>query len=183
MNQPRPTLRLRMKHSGAEPGSRQPVDPVSLIDAQSILHALLGALLALIVLNGLWVYSAMIFDRFFPWFSIIQGLFVGRAVQRFGRGLDWRFPLLAALVSVAAALTGSFAVALYLTGREFYTGVLPLIGQISWHTISTFLTREFGPVGLIYAFTAAAIAAFFANRRLDRYEALALRKLAEAGRT
>lgn len=128
----------------------------------------------------LWVYVAMLFDRYFPWVSIVQGLFTGLAMQRFGRGLDWRFPLAAAGLTAFAAIVGSFLVALYLTGREFGTGALALVDEISAHTISTFLTRDFGVVGYIYMTFAAALAAFFANRRLLTGEAAALRRHASA---
>lgn len=149
---------------------------LALIDDQSPKHALLGALLASVILMAIWVYSAMLFDRFFPWFSVVQGYFIGRAVRHFGRGIDWRFAAMAAVIAVLAAFLGSFLSALFLTGREFATGALPLVAEISWHTVSTFATREFGIVGTIYAGMAAAIAAFVANRRLSRHEAIALRK-------
>ncbi len=133
-------------------------------------------MLASVLLIAIWVYSAMLFDRFFPWFSVVQGFFIGRAVQHFGRGIDWRFPLIAAGCTGVAAFLGSFLSALFLTGREFDTGALPLIAEISRHTVSTFAIREFGVVGTIYAGMAVVIAVFFAKRRLTRNEAIALRK-------
>ena len=174
-------MRLRQKHAPV-PKEQAAVDAHALIEAQSPRNAVLGALLAWVILNVIWVYSAMLFDRFFPWFSVVQGFFVGRAVRHFGRGIDWRFPAIAATVAVVAAFTGSFVSALFLTGREFDTGALPLIAEISWHTVKTFATREFGVVGTVYAGIAAVIAAFYANRRLDRHEAVALRKYRNKGR-
>lgn len=173
-------LRLRHKHAPT-PRSVAAVDAIVLIRDQSLARATLGALFAWVILNLIWVYSGMLLDRFFPWFSIVQGFFIGRAVQHFGRGLDWRFPAMAATVAIVAAFTGSFISALFLTGREFDTGALPLIAEISWHTVKTFATREFGVVGTIYAGAAAAIAAFYANRRLNRNEAVALRRHREQG--
>lgn len=181
MRRPETILRLRQKHA---PGPRQkePVDALALIDHQSPKHALLGALLASVILMAIWVYSAMLFDRFFPWFSVVQGFFIGRAVRHFGRGVDWRFAAMAAVIAVMAAFLGSFMSALFLTSREFDTGALTLVAEISWHTVSTFATREFGIVGTIYAGMAAAIAAFVANRKLGRHEAVALRKYLEKDR-
>ena len=173
MKQADSTLRLGKRY---EPHKAEEVDLDQLFAEQSVRSAILGALMALVIVGVIWVYGGLLFDRFFPWFSVVQGIFVGRAVRHFGLGLDWRFPLIAALASVIGAFVGSFASALFLTGREFDTSVLSLLGEVTWHTVSTFATREFGAVGTIYAGMAAAVAAFFAKRRLDRYESVALRK-------
>lgn len=172
-------LRLRHKYTRDPDHVPADINAQALIDDQSLLRAALGALFALVVLNTIWVYSSMLFDRFFPWGSVIQGLFIGRAVRYFGLGIDWRFPALAAVFAVFAAFTGSFVAALNLTAREFNTGALALLTETSWHTVVTFVSRDFGVVGVIYALTGAALAAFFASRRLNWREAQALQKLGE----
>jgi len=181
MSQPPPILRLKKRHSGGEADERASVDPKALLASQAPGNAVYGAVVAALILNVLWVTSSMAFDRFFPWFSIVQGFLIGRAIKRYGRGFDWRFPLLAAIVAFVAAVSGSFASALWLTGREFGTGALPLIAEISWHTVRTFFGREFGAVGTVYALVGAALAAYYSRRLLDRNEASALRAYRERG--
>ncbi|MEM9208902.1 MAG: hypothetical protein AAGA61_06625 [Pseudomonadota bacterium] len=176
MKQADTTLRLGKRY---EPQRSKEVDLEKLLNEQSVRSALLGALLAVFIVGVIWVAGGLLFDQFFPWFSVILGLFIGRAVRHYGLGLDWRFPLIAAVAAVIGAFLGSFASALFLTGREFDTSALALLGELTWHTVATFATREFGTVGTIYAGMAAAVAAFFAKRRLDRYEAVALRKYRE----
>lgn len=170
--------RLRHKHA---PAAAKTVDAVALLADQSVRAALLGALAAIVLLTAVWVYAVMLFDQFFPWISILQGFFIGRAVQHFGCGVDWRFPALAAVAALAGAFLGSFVSALFLTGREFGMSPLPLLAEVSWHTVSTFATREFGLVGLIYGVMSASVAGFFAPRRLNRHEAIALRKHRQQG--
>ena len=165
--------RLRHRH---KPGAASEVDAKALIAEQSLRSASLGALAAVLILTAVWVYAVMLFDQFFPWIAAVQGFFVGRAVQHFGRGIDWRFPALAAVAAIVGAFFGSFVSALFLTSREFGMSPLPLLGEISWHTVRTFATREFGVIGIIYAATSASIAGFFASRRLTRAEAIALRR-------
>lgn len=178
MNQPKSVLRLKRRHSRHLDDADE-VDAARLVAGQAPRRALVGALVAAVVLSAVWVAVSLGFDRFFPWFSIVQGFLIGRAVRHYGRGIDWRFPLIAALVTIGAAFSGSFLSALNLTGREFGTGALPLVAEISWHTVRTFALREFGVVGTIYALAGAAIAAFYANRRLTRQETSALRKWRE----
>jgi len=176
MNATKSILRLRKKHAADPERSVAKIDVQALFDEQSISRAVLGALLALIILNAMWVYFSLLFDRFYPWGSIVQGLMIGLAVRHFGMGINWRFPLLAAAFGFGGALTGSFVVSLNLTAREFSTSAVSLVHEVSSYTVEHFVARDFGRVGLIYAVTAAVLAAFFANRRLDRYEDVALQK-------
>jgi len=173
MKQPDNLLRLGRRY---DPSRVPEVDVPAMLREQSLRGAVLGGILASLILSALWVYGGLMFDRFFPWFSVVQGFFVGRAVRHFGSGLDWRFPALAAAIAVVAAFVGSFVCALSLTAREFDTPALSLVGEISWYTVGTFASREFGIVGSIYAGMAAAVAATFAARKLNRYEAVALLK-------
>lgn len=180
MQSPESVLRLKKKHA---PGMSADVDVQALIDAQSAGRAAGGAAIAAVVLSIIWVYSAVVLDQFATWFSVIEGFFIGRAVQHFGQGIDWRFPVLAAIATVVTAWLGSFAAALLNTSREFYTPAMQLLSEVNWHTINTFTTGTFGIQGTIYAVIGAAIAAFFANRRLNRNEAIALRRYREEGRS
>lgn len=156
-----------------------PADAGRLEREQTFTGALLAGGVAIAAMMALWVAVAMLFDRYFPWYSIVQGYIVGHAVRRFGRGVDWRFPAVAAAIAMAGAFVGSFLVALFLTGREFRTGALELVDEISWHTVSVFATRNFGIDGIIYMGFAAVLAAFLASRRLNRQEAVALRRRRE----
>ncbi|MDX1480365.1 MAG: hypothetical protein R3315_01740 [Woeseiaceae bacterium] len=177
MSDAEPSLRLGKKYA---PRSAPEVDVPGLYAEQSVTRAVGGGLLASLILIIVWTYAGLLWDRFFPWYSVLQGIFIGLAVRRFGRGIDWRFPVIAAAIAIVAAFAGSFVSALFLTGREFDTSVWSLIGEISGYTISRFATGQFGAVGTIYAGMAAAVAAFFAGRRLTRHEAIALRKHRQA---
>lgn len=141
-----------------------------------------GALVIGLLGIAAWVYASLLFDKYYPWGSILLGWLIGLAVQRYGRGVDYRFPLLAAAVTLPAGVFGSFVIALFLTGREFGMNPLELVNEISLHTVRTFLVRDFGTIGVIYLAFAAVLAAFFAKRRLRRNEAIALRRWRESGK-
>jgi hypothetical protein len=152
----------------------------SLHDEQSVWNGLYGALITAIIFNIIWVYVSMFFDRFFPWLAIIQGILIGKSFKKYGHGLDWYFPILAAILATLASITGSFLSALNLTGREFNTGAMNLINEITWHTLKTFMINEFSIVGLIYAIFAAMLAAYYAKRHLSRAQSIAIRKYQES---
>jgi hypothetical protein len=173
-------LRLKRRHSGRHAATGRPaIDGRSLVDGQNLSSAAAAGVAAVAIGAALWVALAMVFDRYFPWFSVFQGVMIGRAVQRAGNGIEWPFPALAAALASAAAFIGSFCVALFLTGREFRTGALPLVQEISWHTVATFAVKNFAVVGVIYMIMAAIVAAFYSTRRLNRQEAIALRRFRE----
>lgn len=169
--------RLKKRHSRNL--HAPPADAGKLLGEQSLKNAALAGAVAIVAMMASWVALAAIFDRYFPWYPIVQGYIVGHAVRRFGHGVEWPFPVLAASITAAGAFLGSFLVALFLTGREFRTGALELVDEISWHTVSVFAVRNFGADGIIYMSFAAVLAAFYASRRLNRQEAVALRRLSE----
>lgn len=174
----RPMHRLRKKHS--QHLNTPPADAGKLLREQSMRSGLAAGGVACCTMMALWVALGMVFDRYFPWFSVPLGYVVGQAVQRRGHGIEWPFPVAAAALTGAGAFIGAFLVALYLTGREFSTPALSLVDEISWHTLSVFTTRNFGVDGVIYMVFAALLAAFYAPRRLNRQEAVAIRRWREA---
>ncbi len=168
-------FRLTQKHSKNLDRHVAPVDPKMLLAAQSVRAAVTGAAIAIICLNIVWVYTASASGRFFPWISVWQGIAIGLSVQRTGRGLDWRFPLIAGIAAWIGAFSGNLFIALAFTttdtGREI---------DGWWQILQSFFMHTTTVVDLIYAFCAVAVATFYSKRRLNRHEVLALRKNKEA---
>jgi len=113
---------------------------------------------------------------------VLIGALIGLAVQRFGRGLDWRFPVVAVLVAGLAAYVGNLLIGVVQTAQ--YVDATPgqVLGGLSLDTLRVFFSNTISPTDHIYAFSACGVAAFFANRRLKRHEVLGLR-LAERERS
>lgn len=128
----------------------------------------------------LWAMLSMTSGRVFPWFSVLNGAVIGIAVQRFGRGLDWRFPVMAAVVAGLAAYTGNLIIGVFETGTYIEAAPLSVLGGLSADTMEKFFQNTINPIDHIYAFCACGVAAFFANRRLKRHEVLGLRTISSA---
>lgn len=165
-------FRLRLRHSRHLHEASPPVSAERLIAAQSVRAAITGAAIAIIVVNILWMYTASSTARYFPWIAIIQGAAIGIAVQRSGRGLDWRFPLIAGAAAWIGAFSGNLFIALLFTTAE--TGAVP--NGWWWQILQSFFAHTVSVIDVIYAFCAVAVATFYSKRRLNRYEVLALRK-------
>lgn len=131
------------------------------------------------MLNIVWLWLSNVTGSFFHWYSLLQGPLIGVGVQRAGRGIDWRFPLLAACVALVAAFSGNFLVSLMTSSAELGVSALQvLLGLTAW-SWQTWYAEVLSPVDLIYALAAAAVAAFYSRRRLSRQEIFALRSRAK----
>jgi hypothetical protein len=167
-------FRLRQRHSRHVYEERVPANAEKLIAAQSVRAATTAAAIAIIALNIVWAYTAQASGKYFPWFAIVQGAGIGLAVQRAGRGLDWRFPLIAGIAAWVGAFSGNLFIALMFTAQE--TGSV----EVGWAQIlQNFLTNTVSVIDVLYAFCAVTVAMFYSKRQLNRHQVLALRKHAE----
>ncbi len=122
----------------------------------------------IIAFSVIWATLSTALDRVFPWMTVVQGLLIGLAVRRAGRGLDWRFPVIAAVAAVAGALAGNIVVAAAFTAAEFETSTLTVLRGATDFTWPVFFDEVMTAADVIYALAAAGVAAYYANRRLTR---------------
>ncbi len=164
-------FRLKLRHSRHLDDKSPAVSAEKLMAEQSVRAATTGAAIAIIVVNILWAYSASASARFFPWIAIFQGAAIGIAVQKAGRGLDWRFPLIAGIAAWTGAFSGNLFIALLFTTAD--TGSVPN----SWlQILQSFFSNTVSGADVIYALCAVAVATFHSKRQLNRHEVLALRR-------
>jgi len=168
-------LRLPKRHAGAAPDAKK-IDGGRLVRGQSVANAIYAGLIVVILFSILWAMASTIINRVFPWLTLLLGAFVGLAVRRAGNGLDWRFALLAAVITAVGALLGNIVVAAAFTAAELGATTLHVLGRVTSMTWPVFFDEVMSPADAVYALFGAGIAAFYANRRLSRAEYHALRK-------
>ena len=147
----------------AEAGAR-------LVRAQSFRAAIIASLIVIIVFSVAWAMLSAAVGRVFPWMTLVLGLLIGLAVRRAGRGLDWRFPTVAAVAAVIGALIANVVIAASTTAAEYGTGTLTVLRAATAFTWPVFFDEVMNGADFIYALFAAGIAAFYANRRLTQTE-------------
>jgi hypothetical protein len=174
-------FRLKQKHSRFANEKRAPADGRRLLAEQSILRGLFGSVAVALLLCWLWALFSTMTDRVFPWLSVPIGAAIGAAMQRIGKGLDWRFPVLAVVVAGIAAYAGNLMIGVLETGRYLDETPIRVLGGLSADTIKNFFRNTISPVDHIYAICACSVAAFLANRRLKRHEVLGLRMIGSTG--
>lgn len=168
-------LRLPKKHRPK--ADAQPTEAAArrLIDAQSLRNAVMVSLILIIVFSVVWAMLTALSGRFFPWLTLLLGFLIGHGVRRAGRGLDWRFPVLAAVFAFGGSIAANIVVAATIAGQALGIGTLETLQSVTAMTWSEFFTEDVTPGDWVVAAISAGLAAFYANRRLTREEVLALR--------
>jgi len=172
-------LRIRKRHTPDVQAQAEPADGQRLIDEQSVRDGVLAGLVAVLLFSIVWAMVSTLLSRIFPWMTLLLGVAVGLVVRRAGQGLDWRFPLIAAGITLAGSLLANIVVAAAFTAEALGTSTLAILRAVTTMTWPVYFAEVLSPVDLIYALFAAGIAAFYAQRRLDRAEFMALRKWEE----
>jgi len=171
-------FRLPKRHAGKNTNSGPELGR-QLMKEQSLPNALYAGLIIIIVFSVLWAMASTLIDRILPWMTLILGIVVGLGIRRAGKGLDWRFPVLAAGLAVIGALLSNVVVAAAFTASTLDTSTLQVLRAVTSMTWPVFFAEALSAVDAIYGLVAAALAAFYANRRLTRAEFHALRTMSD----
>lgn len=170
-------LRLRKKHGSGRRREISAEDGERLVRAQSLRNALVAGLITIVIFCVFWVVVSSLFNRVFPWMTVLLGAMLGFSIRQAGRGVDWRFPVLAAALTLSGALLANIVVAASYTAEIFDTGTLQVLRSVTSMTWPVFFDEVLTVADAFYAALAAGLAAFLSNRQLTRSQYYALRLL------
>jgi hypothetical protein len=173
-------LRLRKKHLPKVSKEPTPEDARRLLDAQSVRNAIMASVITITLFSIVWAMLSTLIGSIYPWMTLLLGILVGLAVRRAGFGLDWRFPVLAALFAAAGSLVGNIVVAAAFTAPQLGTDTFTVLRSLTALTWPVFFDEVMTPADIVFALFAAGLAAFYANRRLTRAQYLAVRTWEES---
>ena len=171
------SLGLKQKHSQNLHEPAEPVDARKIIGSQSMPGAILAGAVAMLITSWGWILLTGLFDRFFPWFVLLQGVLIGLAMRRWGKGFDWPYLLAAALMAAFAAYSGSFLIAASAAADELGVSMIRVIFNMSDWTLGLYFDEDVSSVDHIYAVCASCVAAFLSSLKLNRAEEFAVRTL------
>ena len=144
-------LRLQKKHSGKQKHTGPKPDGARILAQQSVSRAIIAGIAVVLLFGWMWAFLSVETGRVFPWFSILIGVFIGIGVQRYGRGLDWRFPVIAALIAWAGAYVDNLMIGILETGRYIEAAPVRVFAGLSKDTMENFFANTVTPVDHIYA--------------------------------
>lgn len=168
-------LRLRRRHGEGQPLDVSADDGARLVRAQSLRNALVASLIVFVVFCVAWIVLTSLTGRVFPWMTVALGWLTGTAIRRTGRGVDWRFPLLAGLVTLLGCVGSNVVLAASTTAAEFGTSTLDILRAVTSMTWPVFFDEVWNIGDSFYAVFSAGLAAVLAPRKLTRSEYFALR--------
>ena len=168
-------LRLRKKHGSGAQRDVTSIDGGKLVRAQSLRNAIVAALIAIIVFSLFWIAVTELTNRVFPWATVVLGFLVGHSIRLAGRGIDWRFPATAAVMTLAGSLAANIILAASVTAEGFGTGTLQILQSVTSMTWPVFFDEVLTVADVFFAVVGAGLAGFYSNRRLTRTEYFALR--------
>ena len=168
-------LRIPKRHDPGGHETPTAADGQRLVDAQSVSQACFAAFIAIVLFSMLWAMVSTAFGRVFPWMTLLLGMFVGLAVRRAGHGIDWRFPVIAASFALVGSVLANVVVAAANTAPELDTGTFNILRNITKYTWPIFFDEVMTAADFVFAAFAAGIAAFYANRKLNRRQYQAVR--------
>jgi hypothetical protein len=172
-------LRLRKKHGDGRGLNVSAADGERLVRAQSLRNATMASLVVLVVFCILWISLSALTNRVFPWMTVVLGAMLGLAIRHAGRGVDWRFPTLAAGMALAGSIASNVVLGASTTADAYDMGVLEILRAVTVMTWPVFFDEVWTVAHGFFAVVAAGLAAFLANRRLTRAQFYALRKWRE----
>ncbi len=177
---PKPSpLRLRKKHGEGRRPDVTADDGARLVRAQSLRNAVTSSLITIILFSVLWITLATLSGRVFPWMTVVLGGALGMAIRHAGRGVDWRFPVLAAIMAVVGSIISNVVVAASVTAGEFGTGTLHVLRAVTTMTWPVYFDEVWNIGDTFFAALSAGLAAFLAPRKLTRQQFYALRQWRE----
>ncbi len=170
---------MRKRHTPGHPTEATAADGRRIVERQSFRDALVASVIVIILFSILWAMLSTLTNRIFPWMTVLLGVVIGLVVRRAGRGLDWRFPVLAATATVTGAVASNIVVAAAFTARALETSTFTILRAVTSMTWPVFFDEAMTPADAAYALIGAGVAAFYANHRLSRAEFLAVRRWKE----
>ena len=168
-------LRLRKKHGEGRKPEATAGDGARLVRAQSLRNAVVAGLITLVLFIIVWIALSSLTNRVFAWMTVVLGVALGVAIRATGRGVDWRFPALAAAMTIGGAVLSNVVLAASTTAAEYGTGTLHILQAVTRMTWPVFFAEVWNVADGFFAVVGAGFAAFLAPRRLSRTQRFALR--------
>lgn len=168
-------LRLRKKHGDGGHSNATADDGRRLIERQSERAAIMAGLIVIIVFCMLWVMVTDLFGTVYPWATVILGYLIGHAIRRAGKGVDWWFALIGAVLALLGSVITNIVLAASISADQAGTTTMNVLQDSSFETWLFFFGVDWNIGDTAFAVFAAAVAAFYSMRRLSREEYYALR--------
>ena len=145
-----------------------------LLEEQNFVPGVIAGVVAAILGGGIYAVIAVATGYAVGLMAIGIGAFVGFAVQFLGRGVESRFVVIAAVLSIVGCILGNIFSVILLFARGSGESPLDIFSDMGLGDLINIALESFQPIDLLYWALAAYAAYWFAKRRLTKEEELAI---------
>lgn len=145
-------------------------------DEQSLLRGFLGGAAAALVGAAIW--AGVTFGTGFQigWMAVGVGFLVGIAIRLTGKGVDPKFGIMGALLSLAGCLVGNYLTVCAIVAKEMHVPFFDLLTGVDFNFILVVMKETFNPIDLVFYALAVFEGYRFSIRGLTDEEKNKLRK-------
>jgi hypothetical protein len=134
----------------ARPESGSPGITSQLLAEQDWQKAVTAGMIAAVIGAALWAIITYITEMQIGFMAIGIGFLVGFAVQKYGKGVEKRFGILGAGLSLAGVLLGNLFAIIAFASHEFGVGFFQMLGAFDWGAAPSLITSTLGPIDLLF---------------------------------
>ncbi|HDS01562.1 MAG TPA: hypothetical protein ENO22_13570 [candidate division Zixibacteria bacterium] len=164
------------EHESAAPKKLQ-IDPVrfrmfqqQIKDKQNFSMGILAGFIAGSVGAALWGLISYFSSYQIGFMSIGVGFLVGIAIRKFGAGMDVKFGIAGAILSLYGCLAGNIFMVALAVSREYNVPLSEIMSQMNFETMWIFLKAGFEPMDVLFYGIALYFGYKYSFRRIKQEE-------------
>ncbi|MBT8099110.1 MAG: hypothetical protein KJO82_05140 [Gammaproteobacteria bacterium] len=146
-----------------------------LLSEQNFAAAAIAGAIAMILSAGIFGLIKSVSDG--PWYSISGagiGIMIGFAMQYLGRGIGWKYSLVAAVYAILGCLLGNLFAVVMDVAQAIAVSPLDVFANTAYSTLYEWMFKNASIADQMFWLIGIGSAAYFATRPLTREQGLAL---------
>jgi hypothetical protein len=133
---------------------------------QNFFMGIIGGLAAFIAGVGLWTGTMLLLSYKLDWMALGVGLMIGFSVRLLGKGVEWKFGIIGAILAFFGSISGNLLTACIIFSHGKSISLFSVILQLTPKTELYFLKAVIGPFDVIFCIGAILIGYYFAFKPL-----------------
>ncbi|MBP7866740.1 MAG: hypothetical protein KA419_12410 [Acidobacteria bacterium] len=119
-------------------------------DEQSLLRGFLGGAVAALVGAAIWAGVTFGTGYQIGWMAVGVGFLVGFAIRLTGKGIDPKFGVMGAVLSLAGCLIGNYLTVCAVLAKELHTPFFDLLTSVDFNFVLLVMKETFSPIDLVF---------------------------------
>ena len=145
-----------------------------LLPQQNFQNAVIFGIAATLAGAIIWALVAAAAGYVVSFVPVALGAFVGSAIRVFGKGLAWKFVVLAAALTIVGCIMGNVMAVILIEWISYNIPISEILRGITAESLIGFLIVEYQLIDAVAWVVAISVAASTAKRKLSREQSAAM---------